>query len=79
MQRYTYKYHADYGSPQVDLAKVPVSEVRLSPDRLTAEVVLPELKPDYVHEFNLSALADGAGEQILNPKIAYTVRRVPAK
>jgi hypothetical protein len=77
IKRYTYKYHSAYGSPQVDLAEVPVTEVRLSKDRLTAEVVLPEVKENFVHEFTLGKLLSATGDKLLNPKLAYTVRRVP--
>jgi hypothetical protein len=77
LERYTFHYHAAYGSPQVDQAKLSPVRVILSPDALTAEVELPELKRDYVYDFDLSKLRSQQKQPVLNPRLAYTVRRVP--
>ena len=77
LERYTFHYHASYGSPQVDKAVIPPVSVHLSADARSAEVELPELRKDYVYDFDLSKLRSANGESLLNPKLAYTVRRIP--
>lgn len=79
IERYTFHHHAAYGSPQVDPAKLKPTCITLSTDALTAEVELPELKRDYVYDFDLSKLRSQQKQPVLNPRLAYTVRRVPSK
>lgn len=79
MERYTFHYHAAYGSPQVDKAAIKPVNVRLSADGRTAEVELPEVRKDFVHDFDLSKLRSAKGESLLNARLAYTVRRIPAQ
>ena len=74
---YFYEYHAKYGSPEMEKAAVTATKVTLSADGKTAEVELPEMKTDVVYDFDLKALKSASGSLLLNPRIAYTVRRVP--
>lgn len=76
-QRYFYKYHEPYGSPQMDLTPVTPSKVTLSGDGHIADVEFAELKPGYIYDFDLAGLASVAGDTVLNPRIAYTLNRVP--
>lgn len=78
VQRYGYHYHATYGSPQVDLVKLTPSRVTPAADGLSVELDFAEMKLDQVMEFDLSKLVSTGGEKILNPKLAYTVRRIPS-
>ena len=77
--RYTYAYHSNYGSPQLEKAEVDVTSVKFSNNDRTAEVEVNELKPDLVYDFDLSKLKSSKGVVLLNPRIAYTVRRIPSK
>jgi hypothetical protein len=56
---------------------VTPTKVTLTNDGKTAEVELPELKTDVVYDFDLGMLKSKIGASPLNPRIAYTVRRVP--
>jgi glucose/arabinose dehydrogenase len=78
-QRYYYKYHEPYGSPQMDLTPVSPSKVTLSADNRSVDVEFAELKPGYIYDFDLGGLTSSTGETVLNPRIAYTLNRVPAK
>lgn len=77
VERYTFHYHAAYGSPQVDKDAVLPVRVTLAEDGLVANVELPELRTDYVYDIDLSQLRSMEDRAPLNPKIAYTVRRIP--
>jgi hypothetical protein len=76
-KHYFYLYHATYGSPEMEKTDVTPSKVTLSDGGKTAEVELPELKTDVLYDFDLAKLKSAAGAALLNPRIAYTVRRVP--
>lgn len=78
-QRYYYKYHEPYGSPEMEKTEVVAASVRLSADRRTAEVELPEMKPGFVYDFDLGSIQSAKGEALLNPRIAYTLNRLPKK
>ena len=47
---FTHKYHAAYGGPEVDQTAPTVKSVTLSPDGLTATLVLDTLTRGHVHE-----------------------------
>jgi hypothetical protein len=76
-EHYGYSYHQDYGSPQIAKDEIEVAKVTLSADRKTGEVELPEWTLNHVYEFRLDKLKADSGRLLLNPRIAYTVRRVP--
>jgi hypothetical protein len=78
-QRYYYKYHETYGSPQTDLMPVTPSKVTLSADGRSADVEFAELKTGYIYDFDLGGLTSNAGDTVLNPRIAYTLNKVPGK
>ena len=78
IERYTYAYHATYGSPQLEKVPVAAGKITLSADARTAEVELPELRPDFIYDFDFTKLANAAGLTPLNPHLAYTLRKVPA-
>jgi hypothetical protein len=75
--RYYYLYHADYGSPEIEKTAVLPNKVTLSNGGKTADVELPEMKLDFLYDFNLSNLKSASGSTPLNPRIAYTLRRIP--
>jgi glucose/arabinose dehydrogenase len=74
---YYYLYHAQYGSPEIEKTDVLPTKVTLSNGGKTAEVELPEMKLDFLYDFNLAGLRSASGESPLNPRIAYTLRKVP--
>lgn len=74
--RFRFYYHVKYGSPWVDEAKVPVTEVQVAADGRRAEVVLSELKPGFVYQISLLNLQAEAGEPLANPIGYYTANRL---
>jgi glucose/arabinose dehydrogenase len=79
MSSYTYEYHPDYGSPEIDAAEVRITgaektgprSVRLHVDKLRTGTM------GYVHELSLSGVKDAAGESLLHRVAYYTVQRIP--
>lgn len=76
-EHYTYLYHKDYGSPQTDKDAIEVEKITIGEDRRSVEVKLGAWVRDHVYEFRLDKLKSVDGRSLLNPRIAYTVRRVP--
>jgi hypothetical protein len=75
-KRYYYLYHADYGSPRVDIHTLRPTRVTVSPDGLSVHVELDGLLAGYIYEFNLKGLKGRDGAPIENPVIAYTANRL---
>jgi hypothetical protein len=51
----------------------------VSADGLSADVEFADLKPGFIYDFNLKGLTSTQGESPLNPAIAYSLNKVPAK
>ena len=73
---FRYYYQVKYGSPPIDEARLKVSEVRVAPDGLSAELIVPELKAGFVYEFELGGLRTLSGEALANPIAYYTANRL---
>jgi hypothetical protein len=61
------------------LTQITPSKVTVSADGLSADVVFADLKPGFIYDFNLKGLTSAQGESPLNPAIAYSLNKVPAK
>jgi hypothetical protein len=77
--RYYYSYHAAYGSPEMEKTEFTATKVTLSDGGRVAEVELPEMKTGFIYDFDLAHVEAASGETPLNPRIAYTLNRVPGK
>lgn len=75
-RHYRYNYHKKYGSDQVDVEDVPVTAVKLSPDRMEVSLTLSTLKPDYVYELRLDHIRTSAGSSLSNKLICYTLNKL---
>jgi hypothetical protein len=77
IRRYTYAYHAEYGSPELEKDFVVPQKVTLSADGLTADLKISELRENFVYDFDMRNLRSRDGESLLNQKAAYTLRKKP--
>ena len=74
IERWHYKHHANYGSPKFEQMAVPVSNVQLSEDRMTAHLSTP-LHAGTMYQFNIDVTADN--DQTLSNHVAwYTLNRL---
>jgi glucose/arabinose dehydrogenase len=74
-RRYYYQYHESYGSPQVDVHDVKVTNVNVSQDRKRFTFDVDTIEPGFIYEFSLSGVKAEDGEPLLNTLIAYTLNR----
>ena len=74
---YTYLYHGSYGSEEIETMDHTVTNVSLTDDGLSADLVVTPLRAGYVHEIHADGIAgeDGAG---LEPAVGYyTLNTIP--
>ena len=76
VNRFRFYYHAKYGSPWVDEARVAVTALHPAADGRGVELVLAELLPGFVYEFSVPKLRSAAGEPLANPLGYYTANRL---
>jgi hypothetical protein len=72
VRRYRYAYHAEYGSPQIDVAEANVLHAVLNEDGRTLRLGLDELHAGYVYEFILNGLQSHDGRDLSQPLGWYT-------
>lgn len=70
---HTYNYHADYGSPKVDLKPLPIKGQELSSDRKTLTLILPEIAPRRLHTIDLKGITDEIGAPLMGDVLRYNV------
>lgn len=72
-----YNYWKTYGSPHVGTTAVPKEQVQVtvSPDRLHADIKLPELLTERVYTIALPGARDESGEQLVHATAYYTLIR----
>jgi Glucose / Sorbosone dehydrogenase len=75
IRRYTYAYHAEYGSPELEEQWMTPSDVILTEDGRCAELILPELQENFVYDFFFDKLYTDKGLVPLNNRVAYTLRK----
>ena len=75
-QRYYYKYHQSYGSPQLGKELVKVTAVKLSKDGKSVSIDLEKLNPGYVYQLDLKNITATDKTPALNTYICYTLNRL---
>ncbi len=76
VKRYSYDYHAAYGSKQHDLEDVDVISVHLSPDRTRVSLGFADVVAWRIYELRLDALKAEDGTPIANSLVCYTLNRL---
>lgn len=75
---YIYKYHAVYGSPPVNMAKLPIKGVKVSEDGMRARVIVDNLRKGYIHHIKLDGVrAKDNYYSLVHPTGYYTLNNIP--
>ena len=77
LETYTYIYHADYGSPEVDKTVPTVRSVTVSSDGLSARLLIDGLVEGHVHEIHLLGVRSAEGKALLHDVAYYTLNALP--
>ena len=75
-QRFYYKYHQSYGSPQLGKEPIKVTAVKLSKDGKSVSIDLEKLNPGYVYQLDLKNVTASDKTPALNTYICYTLNRL---
>jgi glucose/arabinose dehydrogenase len=82
VKQFSYKYHADYGSPEFDhdgkigATETAVEKVELSEDRKIVQLTIPSLKTGFVTSFQL-AINNEDDDDLRNDSFFYTLNQQP--
>ena len=77
LSTFTHPYHGGYGGPEIDQTKPTVKSITLSDDGFTAKLVVENLTPGHVYEFDLAKLRARDGEELLHRNAFYTLNEIP--
>jgi hypothetical protein len=75
-QRYYYKYHQSYGSPQLGREPIKVMSLKPSKDGKSVSIDLEKLNPGYVYQLDLKNVTASDKTPTLNTYICYTLNRL---
>ncbi|HEX9794385.1 MAG TPA: hypothetical protein VGC54_10420 [Planctomycetota bacterium] len=79
MVSYTYEWHAEYGSPEMDAAPHRVLAADLAGPR-TVRLRIDRLREGFVHELQMPGVrARAGGAALLHAEAYYTLQRVPGR
>ena len=76
VKSFTYVYFSNYGCPETDTRGETVSAVKLSADKKTVSVSVPDLKPGRVYDFALSGVKAADGDNLLHGEAYYTINEL---
>src|SRR5688572_6384249 len=75
---FTYKYHAVYGSPEVNNLKLKIKGVKVSADGMHARIVVENLRRHYIHVITLNGIRDKENAySLVHPTVYYTLNNIP--
>lgn len=79
MTSYTYKYHATYGSPEIETQTPKVVSAKMTGPRMVSLTVegLRDGGEGFVHEISMSGVKAKDGRGLLHSVAYYTLHRIP--
>ena len=72
-QRYYYKYHQSYGSPQLGKEAIGVTALEVGKNGKTVSLALDKLNPGYVYQLTLKNVTAKDKTPTLNTFVCYTL------
>jgi len=75
---FDYLYHETYGSEVQDKKNCVIKAVKLSPDKLTARLVVEGLRPGYIHEIKCEGVRSAEGMPLLHDFAYYSLNAIPS-
>ena len=74
---FTYKYHHIYGSPVINQVSHVIRSVAVSPDGLSARLVLDSLRQGYIFEIKMTGVRSSTSMPLLHDFGYYTLNQIP--
>ncbi len=76
VKSFTYVYFSNYGCPETDTKAEAVTAVKVSADKKTVSLTVPDRKPGRVYDFALTGVKAADGEPVLHPEAYYTLNEL---
>ena len=76
LKSFTYIYNSNYGCPETDTQPEKVAAIRLSGDRKTVSLDVPELRVGRVYDFKLNGVRSADGRDLLHKEAYYTLNEL---
>ncbi|MBL7696814.1 MAG: hypothetical protein JNK79_01595 [Chitinophagaceae bacterium] len=77
IEQWRYKPTADYGGPKVDVEKLVIRKIMVSPDRKKINLEIDNLKERHVVYFRLPRIKSARGNQLWSTESWYTLNNIP--
>jgi hypothetical protein len=77
LQSFTYIYSSHYGSAEVDRRAEKVSGVKVSADRRTVSLAVPDLRRGRLYELRIDDVPSADGDGLLHSEAYYTLNELP--
>jgi cytochrome c551/c552 len=74
---FVFKYFPVYGSPRVKEQTLKIEGVKIGQGGSSVRVVIPNITRYHVHELTLAGIKDKEGNELLHPKVFYTLNNIP--
>lgn len=75
-RRYAYKYHKEYGSPQINIEPIKVEKIVVSADGRKVSIKLADLKEKFIYELKMGEISSTDNRLLMNRAIFYTVNKL---
>lgn len=76
LKSFTYIYDSNYGCPETDTTPEKVTDIRISEDRKTVSIAVPELRVGRVYDFKLNQVKSAEGQDLLHAEAYYTLNEL---
>ena len=77
MLSYTYLFHPDYGSPEIDTQTPKIRTASVAASGRRVRLVIDGLREGYVHELQLPGVTTEEGKPLLHERAYYTLNQIP--
>jgi len=77
MKSYTYLYHSNYGSDEIQSKRLGVTGAVVSDDGYRVRLQVDDLRPLFVHELVARGIRDRQGNHLLHTEAYYTLNQLP--
>ncbi|MGC6425910.1 MAG: DUF7133 domain-containing protein [Akkermansiaceae bacterium] len=76
---FTHRYHAGYGGPEIEQAHPSVTSVKVAENGLSVRIAVDGVQRGHCHAFDLKAVLDRNGGELLHRHAYYTVNEIPTE
>lgn len=79
LDSYTYRYHNNYGSDEIQKKRLRIRSAKLLPDGKTVRLTVEGLRAMFVHELMAAGIRSTDGQPLLHAQAFYTLNQIPGR